>query len=539
MKKIALYTGLALLPLLGSSGCTDLSEKAYSTLVSNEFYNNKNEVVSAVLRPYTHANAWVTPGQNGWWRLSELSADQLAWPQKGRHGFDNGQWIRLHYHTWTVDEGTVLSCWNLLWTGLGFCNDAIGNIEGREAGAMGLTQEEKDGYTGELRLLRAFHYLRLMDIYGNIPIVTKVGEPTSPETQPRAEVFNFIEKEIKDNIDKSPVLSRALLGRMSKAGGYAMLAELYLNAEKWSGTARWDDCIAACDALINNTAGGMNGALVLDSNILDTYKPTNDQSREIIFSIAYDYQISNFTPQWPGDFYHFNQGQINGNPVNGNDGVVVIPGVYTTFEDADLRKKEWLLIGLQHKYKSTDTVFASGGNEYDGQPLVFVDNIQKNAQNSTKTGMTEGEENSGVRFNKYRLGPDTDPNYRSTDWAVYRLSWIYFVKAEALMRKNNGVATQEVVDLVNTVKARAYNVEDWSAHAYTTATLTMDEFLAEMGREFIFEGYRRQELIRFGKFTTASWWDHQPSEGFRELFPIPRTQRQLNANLKQNDGYPN
>jgi hypothetical protein len=538
MKKIAVYTGLALLPLFGSS-CTDLTEKAYSQLISNEFYNNKNEVVSAVLRPYTHANAWVTPGQNGWWRLSELSADQLAWPQKGRHGFDNGQWIRLHYHTWTVDEGTVSGCWNLLWTGLGFCNDAIGNIEGREAGKMGLTQEEKDGYTGELRLLRAFHYLRLMDIYGNIPIVTKVGEPTSPETKPRAEVFSFIEKEIKDNIDKSPVLSKALLGRMSKAGGYAMLAELYLNAEKWSGTPRWDDCIAACDALINSTAGGMNGALALDTNILDTYKPTNDQSKEIIFSIAYDYQISNFTPQWPGDFYHFNQGQINGNPINGNDGVVVIPGVYTTFEDADLRKKEWMLIGLQHKYKSTDTVFSSGGNEYDGQPLVFVDNIQKNKQGSTKTGMTEGEENSGVRFNKYRLGPDTDPNYRSTDWAVYRLSWIYFVKAEALMRKNNGVATQEVVDLVNTVKSRAYSAADWPAHAYTTATLTMDELLAELGREFIFEGYRRQELIRFGKFTTGTWWDHQASETFRELFPIPRTQRQLNENLKQNDGYPN
>lgn len=537
MKKIAVYTGLALLPLFGSS-CTDLTEKAYSELISSNFYNNKNEVVSAVLRPYTHANAWVTPGQNGWWRLSELSADQLAWPQKGRHGYDNGQWIRLHYHTWTVDEGTVSGCWNLLFTGMGFCNDAIGNIEGREAGAMGLTQEEKDGFTGELRLLRAFHYLRLMDLYGNIPVVTKVGEPTSPETQPRAEVFNFIEKEIKDNIDKSPVLSKALLGRMSKAGGYAMLAEMYLNAQEWLGTPRWDDCIAACDALINNTAGGMNGALALDTNILDTYKPSNDQSKEIIFSIAYDYQISNFTPQWPGDFYHFNQGQINGNPVNGNDGVVVIPGVYTTFDNADKRKKEWMLIGLQRKYNSTDTVFSSGGNEYDGKPLVFVDNIQKNAQNLTESSMTQGEENSGVRFNKYRLGPDSDPNYRSTDWAVYRLSWIYFVKAEALMRKNDGVATQEVVDLVNTVRQRAYSVEDWPAHAYTTATLTMDEFLAELGREFIFEGYRRQELIRFGKFTTGTWWDHQTSEAFRELFPIPRTQMQLNENLKQNDGYP-
>jgi len=539
-KKIALYTSLALLPLMQNS-CTNLDEKAYSELLTNNFYNNKNEVVSAVLRPYTHANAWITPGQNGWWRLSELSADQLAWPQKGRHGYDNGQWIRLHYHTWMVDESTVERCWGLIWQGLGFCNDAIGNIDGRDAGAMGLTQEEKDGYTSELRLLRAFHYVRLLDLYGNIPFITKVGEPLSPETRPRAEVFAAVEKEIKDNLDKSPNLSKALLGRMSKASGYAMLAEMYLNAEKWSGTARWDDCIAACDALINNTAGGMNGALALDTNLTDTYKPNNDLSKEIIFSIAYDYIVSSFAPQWPGDFYHFNQGQINGNPINGNDGVVVIPGVYTTFEDADKRKKEWMLIGPQWKYGSADTVpvICSGGNEYDGKQLVFVDNIRKNVQGSTVSDMTQGEENSGVRFNKYRLGPLTDPSYRSCDWAVYRLSWIYFVKAEAIMRKNGGVATQEAVDLVNTIKKRAYSAAEWPAHMYTTTTLTMDELLAELGREFIFEGYRRQELVRFGKYTTATWWDHKPSDGYRELFPIPRAQLQLNANLKQNDGYPN
>jgi len=539
LRKIASYTALALLPVFANS-CTDLSENVYDQIITDNFYNNKNEVISAVLRPYTHANAWTTPGQNGWWRLSELSADQLAWPQKGRHGYDGGNWIRLHYHTWTVDDGPVRDCWNLLWTGLGFCTTAIENIEARDAAAMGLTQTEKDGYTSELRLLRAFHYLRIMDIWGNVPIVTKVGEPLSPATATRAEVFAFVEKEIKDNIDKSPVLSKSLIGRMSKAGGYAMLVELYLNAEKWTGTPRWDDCIAAANKLISGEAGGMNGALALDTNLTDTYIPTNDLAKEIIFSIAYDYQISNFTPQWTGDFFHFNQGLINGNDRNGNDGVVVIPGVYTTFEADDKRKKEWILAGPQWKYGSADTipVIASGGNEYNGEQLVFVDNIQKNKQNSTVSDMTQGEENSGVRFNKYKLGAQTDPHYRSTDWAVYRLSWVYFAKAEALMRQNNGVATQEAVDLVNACRQRAFSAETWDAHKYTTTTLTMDELLAELGREFIFEGYRRQELIRWDKYTTGTWWDHKASEGFRTLFPIPQNQRINNANLKQNTGYP-
>jgi starch-binding outer membrane protein, SusD/RagB family len=157
---------------------------------------------------------------------------------------------------------------------------------------------------------------------------------------------------------------------------------------------------------------------------------------------------------------------------------------------------------------------------------------------STLSDMTQGEENSGVRFNKYKLGPQTDPHYRSTDWAVYRLTWIYFAKAEALMRKNNGVATQEAVDLVNTCKQRAFATEVWDAHKYTTATLTMDELLAELGREFIFEGFRRQELIRWGKYTTATWWDHKASEQFREIFPVPQNQRLINVNLEQNPGYP-
>jgi hypothetical protein len=535
MKKISI------LFLLMITACTDLKENVYDQVINDNFYNNKNEVISAVLRPYTHANAWTTPGQNGWWRLSELSADQLAWPVKGRHGQDGGDWQRLHYHSWTINDGTVEGCWNLLWTGLGFCTNAIENIDAKDAAAMGLTQEEKDAYTSELRLFRAFHYIRLMDLFGNIPIVTKIGDPISPPTATRKEVFDFVEKEIAESVDKAPVLSKSLLGRMSKASAYAMQVELFLNAEKWSGTARWDDCITAANNLINGAGGGMNGALVLDSNITDTYIPSNFNSKEIIFSIAYEYQISNFTPQWPGDFYHFNQNYINGNNLTGNDGVVVIPGVYTTFEDADKRKKEWILEGPQWQFGSNGTipVICSGGNEYDGQQLVFVDNIRKNKSGGTTSDMTQGEENSGVRFNKYKLGPSTDPYYRSTDWAVYRLTWVYLAKAEAIMRKNNGVATQEAVDLVNACKKRAFATADWATRAYNTTTLTMDELLAEMGRELIFEGYRRQELIRFGKYATGTWWDHTPSAATKELFPIPQAQIALNPNLKQNTGYTN
>lgn len=528
---------LVAIPLVTIHSCTKLDENVYSTYVTDNFYNNKNEVLSAVLRPYSHANAWITPGQNGWWRLSELSADQLAWPVKGRHGQDGGQWIRDHYHTWTNDGDEIWGPWRLMWWGLGLCSDPIDNLSTRTIASMGITQAEKDAYVGELKLLRAFHYMRLMDLYGNIPIIKKVGE-NSPATQKRADVFAFVEKEIKDNINNVPNLSAGMIGRASKAAAYGMLVELYLNAEKWSGTQRWDDCIAACDALINNQAGGQNGAMALDPNITDTYKPTNNLSKEIVFSIAYDFVNGNgWKPQWTGDFYHFNQRYIYDGTHNGNDGVVMIPGVYSTFKDNDLRKSEWILAGNMW-YLTDPTKPVLGSEEYANKQLKFVDSIQRVSENKTQSDMTQGEENSGLRFNKYKPGRQADLTYMSTDWAIYRLTWIYFAKAEALMRKANGTTPQAAVDLINECKKRAFSTADWATEAYTTASLTLNELLAERGREFLWEGFRRQDLIRFGKFTTATWWDHTPSnDKNKELFPIPNRQRVLNPNLGQNDGY--
>lgn len=546
MKNKIFYLAFLLI-VIGTSACKkQLEEHAYDQLVADNFYNNKTEVLSAVLRPYTHANAWVTPsGQDGWWRPAELSADQLAWPTKGRHGEDGGKWKRLHYHTWNVDEGGLNNAWSLMYWGMGLCNDPIEQLSKRDITQMGITQVEKDSYIAELKLLRAFHYLKLMDLFGNIPVVTQVGQPAKPETKPRAEVFKFIESEIKENIDKAPKLSRGMLGRMSQAGAYAMLVELYLNAEVWTGTARWDDCIAAADKMINNEGGGQNGVMALDPNINDQFTTTNDLSKEVIFSIAYNYKVAGFESGWPGEFYHFKQQEIYGGGRNGNDGIVVIPGVFTTYDNTDKRKTNWLLEGPMFKFVDpTKPVLAS--EEYNGQQLVFVDNIRKNKAGSTLSNMSEGEENSGVRFNKYKLGnqfpgpggvPDIDPNYNNGDWNVYRLTWIYFAKAEAMMRKSGGVADAAVCQLINACKSRAYSATDWPSHAYTPGSLTMDELLAERGREFIFEGFRRDDLIRFGKFATGTWWDHAPSTATRALYPIPQQQRDLNINLQQNPGY--
>ncbi|MGF6850976.1 hypothetical protein QFZ51_006211 [Chitinophaga sp. W3I9] len=543
MKKNKAYISAALLAL-GLSACTKLDEKPYSEIISDNFYHNKEEVLSAVLRPFTHAGAWAAPtGQTGYWRLQELSADQLAWPQKGKHGYDGGNWIRLHNHTWIANEDNAWNPWRLMYWGMGFCNNTLVDLAAMDFTKIGMTNEDKASFIAETKVVRAWHYLKLMDLYGNIPIVTEVGTPASPATKTRKEVFEFVEKELKENVELLKPLSADMVGRATKAGGYAMLVELYLNAQEWTGTPRWDDCINYCNKIIAGNGGSLSGAVpALEPDIFRAFANNNNTSPEDLFQLAYDLRAGNSRFGWQGDFWHYRQRQVYNADVDGNNSIVVVPTAYDAYKDNDLRKQKWMLIGPQKKDPALRTSVADslvlGTEEYNGKPLVFVKEIRRNTEGESGAGgMTQGEENSGARFAKYVPGTQNDPNYWGNDFVLYRLTEIYFNKAEALMRKNNGIATQDAVDLINTCKKRAFKAEDWAAEAYTPTTLTMNELLAERGREFIFEGKRRSDLIRFGKFTTATWWDHQPSADKYKLFPIPFKQTSINPNLVQNPGY--
>lgn len=530
------FSGVLALALFFS--CTDLEETTYSELSEANFYNNELELIQATLRPFTHMQAWLAwSGQNGYYYHNELSADQTAWPQKGRHAYDNGDHIRQHYHTWTEQESRLNNAWRLMWTGLGFVNSAIESIETVDPEAAGVTQERLESIIAESKVLRAYHYMKIMDMWGNVPIVTQVGVPENPETRSREEVFAFIEQELLENVEKLQPLSPKLIGRMSRAVGYSILSELYLNAEVWSGTPRWADCITYSDKVINGEGGSLTGSMQLDLDPLGPFNNTNDQSPENIFQFPFS-RTNGFGYNW-GSFYMGFSNMTAALDVNfsGNNAFVVIPSAFDAYKENDIRKQEWFLFGPQYKY-GTDTPIL-GSEEYNGQPFIYVNNIRRNTEGQTGEGsMTDGEENSGARFFKYRSGTQDDDNYLENDYVIYRLTEIYFNKAEALMRQNGGTATTEAVDLINESKSRYFTEEDWASEMYTTANLTMSELLAERGREFIFEGMRRTDLIRFGAFTTGSWWDHQPTnDEHLTIYPIPFNQRQANPNLEQNPGY--
>ncbi|MAZ26554.1 MAG: RagB/SusD family nutrient uptake outer membrane protein [Cytophagaceae bacterium] len=543
MKKIKINKSIAAFVLVFMAmGCTDLDETLYSEATTDSFYNNELEILQATTRPFTHMQAWLSWwGESGYYYHNELSADQLAWPQKGRHGYDNGDHIRQHYHTWTPQENRMESAWNLMWTGVGYVNIVIETVEKSNPEDVGLSQEQLESIAAESKVLRAYHYMKIMDMFGNIPIITELPEdptePQNPPTQPRAEVFKFIEKELLENVEKLQPLSPRLLGRVSKAVGYSILSELYLNAEVWSGEPRWQDAADYAQKVIDGEGGSLTGTMMLDPDILGPFNNTNQDSPENIFQFPYS-RKEGFAYDWRGLLMGFsNMSPALDVNYSGNNALVVIPTAFDAYEDNDLRKQEWFLFGPQYRYQTNEPIL--GSEEYSGEPFVYVNNIRRNTEGQTGEGsMTDGEENSGARFNKYRSGTQDDDNYLENDFIIYRLTEMYFNKAEALMRLNGGTATQEAVDLINASRSRYFSEEDWPTEMYTTSSLTMDELLAERGREFIFEGKRRTDLIRFGKFTTGSWWDKDPDgDDHTIIYPIPFRQVQSNPNLEQNPGY--
>src|SRR5690606_30248964 len=250
--------------------------------------------------------------------------------------------------------------------------------------------------------------------------------------------------------------------------------------------------------------GGIGGAPMLASNLTETFSNTNKNARESLFQFAFSRQ-GGFTFGWGGLFMGYdNMKEVLNVGYGGWNAFVVIPSAFDAYADNDLRKKEWFLFGPQYKYGTNEPVL--GTEEWNGKPFVYVNSIRRESEGDFESegSMAEGEENSGARFDKYKSGTLDDENYQENHYIIYRLTEIYFNKAEAIMRKSGGTATQEAVDLINASRERAFTAEDWPAARYTTATLTMEEFLAEKGREFIFEGKRRADIIRFGRFTNGS-----------------------------------
>jgi hypothetical protein len=244
----------------------------------------------------------------------------------------------------------------------------------------------------------------------------------------------------------------------------------------------------------------------------------NTASKENIFVLPYDRQVG-----WGLQMYQYTLHSSQAENYNYSsplwNGLVVQPPFYNLYEASDKRINSWM-VGQQ--YSPTGQALKTSMNT----PLIFT---------STVTSLTAAGEAEGARCQKWEFPKDLELyETQDNDWSLFRYADILLMKAEAIMRNNSGVATQEAVDAVNLVRERAYGN---TTHDYTTATLTLDELLNERGREMAFEGHRRQDLIRFGKWEGSWFGKAAEADTHTELYPIPSTALSANSNLKQNNGY--
>lgn len=536
---IILLFSIAFIP-----ACTKLKDDPYTTIISTRFDPTKDDLAALVGAGYSQWR-FILLDWNGLWRAQEITGDQIVIPKRPWGWFDDGVYQRLHKHTWTTDDEVVRNTWSRTYAGITNCNRIIFQIE---SGLIPVSAEDKNATLAELKVLRASYYAILCDFFGNVPIVTQFDLPQGflPDQNTRKEVFDFIVKEINDNLEfLSADNNVATYGKFNKWAAYTLLAKMYLNAGVYTGTTKWDECIAACDAVINSGAG-----FILESNQKTVFLTENQNSKEIIFAIPMD---EDYTDNWNAFDLHMQtlqqENQATYNLKNTPwGGMCAIPQFINTFDPDDARYQNNWLKGQQYTSAGEKLNVAQG--DFTGQPLIFVNELP---------GLEKGESVHGLRLNKFEVKMGST-NRLSNDYPVYRYADILMMKAECLLRKGQaGPAASLVTEvrqrnfLSNPAKAivtgaqlqagssYAYGLKDQVNNLNTNeggADIEFGRFLDELGWEFDQEGRRRTDMIRFGAFSKKSWLSHAATNNInRSLFPIPRTEREKNIKLEQNPGY--
>ncbi len=508
--------------------CTDLKETVYSEILKDNYYKNEQEIIAALAPAYGGLR-----GIESLWEAAALATDEAVIPTRGKDWYDGGIYLRLHEHNWQPELSYFGSIWSY---GFGRVNKANQLIFQLEQVEDKMDPAFYSQFVGELKIIRAFGYYQLIDHFGNVPIIDRFDVPEGflPENntdfaEGRAEVFSFIERDILDNVDAlSENKDQSTYGRFNKFAALALLAKLYINAETWTGTAKWDECIAACDAIIGS------GKYILEGDYLANFLGKNEGSTENIFVIPYD----GLKTDWEFILYWTSLHpslRAKYNTTNGPwNGLCAIPSHVKSFDPDDRRSNGWLS-GLQ--YSATGEVLKCAYESVPNDLNLTVDFVNiYNPGDPAVYNHVNALEYHGARFVKYQITPYPSWSMEN-DRVVFRLGDIMLLKAEALIRKNGGMATQEAVDLVNDVRERSF--ADPVAHQYTTESLTLDALLQERSWELYMECVRRNDLVRFGKFVRGTWefFDRSAEEDYRNVYPIPQSQINSNPKLIQNPGY--
>lgn len=503
-KKVVTAASLASL-LVSAPSCTDLDSEIFDRAEASVFPANESELLSTVGSTYARLRGYYDPVTV----LNSATSDEMVVPTRGPDWYDDASWQLMAKHTWSpIAPGQINGSWEWAYGLIAAANINLAALE-----ASTLQVEGKEAIVSELRLLRAFAYFTLLDMFGNVPILTEDTPVGNTAQSTRAQVFAFVESEI---LAALPALiddkSLASYSRFTQGAANTLLAKLYLNAEVYTGTPKWQEALNATNAVIAAKAG-----YSLNPDFLSNFAVNNGSNAatyaENIFAVPYDKVLAGGM-NWQFRTLHYAQGGVygtNGNPWNG---FATRADFYNSFSDDDQRKTIWL-VGPQ-KDATGNVIRFTDAVDNVNKELIFTPKI---------SSLEKALGNEGVRNVKYEVQRNNTRNDQDNDFVIFRYADVLLMKAEAAMRLGD---VASALTLVNQVRERA--------NTAPLTALTMDDILAERGREFAWEGWRRNDLIRFGKWESA-WEFKDNAEIFRRLYPIPATQLSNNPNLKQNPGY--
>ncbi len=501
------------------TACTDLDETLYDKILQDNFYQTEEEVLAAIAPVYGNLRNFT----GNTWQLGTHSTDESLTPEKALGHWYGEDWPLINSHKWTSQHVRFNGAWNNNFTIVNYANKLLYQLES----VTEMDSELKALFIAELKMIRGWGYYNLIDLFGNIPLITSwETDDETPPTTSRNEIFNFVVDDIESNVEfLSDQFDESTYGRFHKYAACALLAKFYLNAEVWTGTPHWDKVIEYCDKIIDS------GLFSLADNYFDNFLIENEGSKENIFVIPYDeiYAAGNQIHMRALHYAQKNQFNLRSTPWNG---FTAVPSFIHSFDSTDKRLKGWLY-GQQYS-SSGDMLYCN--QENSGKPLFLTIEYENvfDPDDGVTYSPTYALEFMGARLAKYEYWDFSGS--ADNDYAIFRYADILLMKAEALMRQNGGNATSETVELVNLVRSRAF---DDPSKLYTVTTLTLDTLLAERGWEFYCEGFRRNDLIRFGKFIKGTWefYDRSWETEDYNLFPIPQSQINANPDLNQNPGY--
>lgn len=490
-----------------STSCTDLDEEVYSSIPLDEFFRTEQDVLMNAGRAYTKLQRF--PEEQRLWSLMENASDELVIP--GRDDglwWEQGRWDELHTHRFNSTNKILRQSWEYVFEGISACNEVIYETEQSD-----IAFEGKDRIVSEIKILRALFYYWAADNWGNIPFTTDFTDKELPEQKDRAFVFSFIEQEILDNVDilqADP--TDAYYGRVTKGMAYTLLAKLYLNAEEWIGVDRYADAVAACDQVIDLNAYS------LEADYFANFKIHNENSAENIFVIANHSVYTKDRLYWYTLTLNDASRATFGFKGEMWDGFVLEPEFFNKYADNDIRRNSFLF-----------------GQQYDmnGNPIYFIENGDTTWFEYTPTiaNYKARKRWEGARCCKYEYQKDLEyyVTDMENDFVLFRYADVLYTRFEALYRL--GRAGEMINDPeLQMIRTRA------GLEPYQAGDLNDQELLDEFGREFAWEGRRRQDQIRFGVWGTT-WWNKPASGVQAKLFPIPQTALSANSKLVQNSGY--